>query len=228
MFHSSSFYLVVDVFALLSQQILSPGWYILIMADTSGDAGMASTNPITDSEGGTSVTTTTSQPGKGTLKSLAEMAEQRLLNDLAASLNSYAQSATFARGGSLPFATNEAANEQDSSAKRLMEGEVQKTSPIRIRFGESGKASISPYQTPNTTSKEFQELLSACQPASSARGSEAILDEDYHKAAELDSDAFDTKLCPYRAGIVDVVAQLLLSQTGHKKHMQSIRVCGDA
>ncbi|EME83948.1 uncharacterized protein MYCFIDRAFT_152230 [Pseudocercospora fijiensis CIRAD86] len=74
-----------------------------------------------------------------------------------------------------------------------------------------------------TTSSDFQALLSACQPASFGRGGDEVHDEEYRKAGKLDRSAFATSFCPYEAGIIDVVGQLLLPQTKHLKDKRSIK-----
>ena len=56
----------------------------------------------------------------------------------------------------------------------------------------------------------LDELLKHCQPATFGRGRGDVLDEPYRKAAKLDTTEFATTFCPYMAGIIDVVAQLLL------------------
>ena len=180
------------------------------MADTSVDTEMASV----DVEG----------CAPSNLRSLAEMAERKLLNDLEASLQQHARSATFACGGSVPFTKNTDSTGLESSADAVNRS-VHQIYPVQIRFGENGKGIALTLPGAEASSKEFQELLSVCQPASFGRGGEDVLDEDYRKAGKLDRTAFATNFCPYEAGIVDVVAQLLLPQTAQGWHMRSIKAC---
>ena len=197
------------------------------MADTPGDTTMSPIVPTIGPETGDLSAAAEPESGKETLKSLAEMAQQRLLKDLGASLALHAQSATFACGGSVPFITNADVDEPDSFANTSNNVEVHKIFPVQIRFGEKGKGNTLTLPGDERSSKEFQDLLAVCQPASFGRGGEDVFDEDYRKAGKLDRDAFATSFCPYEAGIVDIVAQLLLPQTSQDRHLRSIRVCDE-
>lgn len=158
---------------------------------------------------------------KITSKSLAKMAEKKVLEDLADSFKTHARSATFACGGSVPFSTNVKTEDPDDGTES--DPEPRKIRPVQVRFGEDGKGNTVIIPDAKASSKQFQALFSACQPASFGRGGEEVLDEDYRKAGKLDHDDFATSFCPYEAGIIDVVAQLLLPQTSQEKHMRSIR-----
>lgn len=56
----------------------------------------------------------------------------------------------------------------------------------------------------------LDELFSSCSTASFGRGAEEVIDESYRKASKLDPIDFLTNFCPYKSGIIDVIAQLLL------------------
>ena len=101
---------------------------------------------------------------------------------------------------------------------------MSKISPVQVRFGESGKGVTAVFPT-NTSSAELAELITACEPAPFGRGGKEVFDEEYRQAGKLDTTAFATSFCPYQAGIIDVVTQLLVPQIEHDKHMRSIKVC---
>ena len=58
--------------------------------------------------------------------------------------------------------------------------------------------------------KTFNNLLNACTPATFGRGGEDVYDESYRRAGALGVDKFLTDFCPYEAGIIDIVTQILL------------------
>lgn len=157
---------------------------------------------------------------KESVKTLAEMAEAIMLADIKASVDKLARSTTFACGGNVPF---KVANETDVVPDKD-EAVQAGINPIQIRFGESGEGITVYFPEGTNASKQLQELIAACQPASFGRGGEAILDENYRRAVKLDTEDFATTFCPYEACIIDVVAQLLLPQIKHDKHLRSIRV----
>lgn len=174
-------------------------------------------------------------------KSLAKMAEKKILKDLSFSLKKHARSSTFACGGSISFKgpTVEVAGgtTEDSTKKESSTTDVTKadTNPdtavntavvddVQVRFGVSGSGFTVNFNKEGPSSKDFEHLLKACQPASFGRAGEAILDEKYRKAGKLDRSQFATTFCPYEAGIVDVVTQLLVPQHKHGKHTRSIKV----
>lgn len=154
------------------------------------------------------------------------MAEKQILTDLAEAINSQARSAVFACGGSVPFAkeASNAIKKEDSTSSDSGDDEMHHIAPVQIRFGDSGKGYTVVLPCAHSPTTEFNELLAACKPASFGRGGEEVLDEEYRKAGKLDIESFTTNFCPYEAGIIDVVAQLLLPQMSHGKHERSLRV----
>ncbi|KAK4506478.1 hypothetical protein PRZ48_000210 [Zasmidium cellare] len=136
--------------------------------------------------------------------------QQKLLKDLKLSVKAHARMATFACGGSVSFKTKTATVEDGIE-------------PVDIRFGENGKGLVLTLPLNNASSKELGALVKACQPATFGRGNEEVHDEDYRKAGKLDRTAFATTFCPYEAGIIDVVSQLLVPQAKHDKHHCSIK-----
>jgi hypothetical protein len=167
------------------------------------------------------------------VKSLARMAEKQILNDLSPSLETHARSATFACGGSVPFEdtvvesvgeTLEDLTEQKLSTTKSQETVKAAVDDVQVRFGLSGSGITVKFSKDGPSPADFEHLLKACQPASFGRAGEAVLDEKYRKAGKLDRSQFATTFCPYEAGIVDVVTQLLVPQYEHSKHRCSIKV----
>lgn len=152
------------------------------------------------------------------VRTLAETAEATLLEDLRSSLEIQSRKAIFACGGIVNFTPN---SEETSPQPTQSADDIP---PIDLRFGENGKGMVLTLPTETDNSRQFEALLSACKPAAFGRGREEILDEGYRKASKLDREAFATNLCPYEAGIIDLVAQLLLSSSSNHEHKRSIKV----
>ncbi|UJO24235.1 uncharacterized protein CLAFUR5_13851 [Fulvia fulva] len=150
------------------------------------------------------------------IRSLAEIAEASLLKELKSCLRLQSRKAIFACGGTVNFTP-------DNKQKAALANGIGGIPSIDLRFGESGKGMTLtlPIQTDN--SSQFTALLSACQPASFGRSNEEVFEEEYRKASKLDRTAFATNFCPYEAGIIDVVAQLLLSPSSQREHKRSIK-----
>lgn len=168
---------------------------------------------------------------------LAQMVETKLLSDLEASINASSDRATFACGGSIRFAdqtdTTSNPNPTTSSivthATDMSSNTMQPTQlhrPVDIRFGPNGDGVLLRLPEKNTSSQEFHKLLAACQPASFGLGNKNVLDEEYRKAGKLDCTDFATTFCPYAAGIVDLVTQLLVPHTNQTQHF-GVRVSGE-
>jgi hypothetical protein len=170
---------------------------------------------------------------KQQVKTLAKMAEAKILNDLTSSLETHARSATFACGGNVWFkvAPAEATGDKmvyptelESNTTNTPKADTAVVDGVQVRFGPSGSGVTVNFNTDGPSSKDFEHLLKACQPASFGRVGEAVLDEQYRKAGKLDRSQFATTFCPYEAGIVEVVTQLLVPQQKHGKHTRSIKV----
>ena len=63
---------------------------------------------------------------------------------------------------------------------------------------------------PAINDEALEGLLSACAPATFGREGKDVYDEEYRKAIKLDTTEFATDFSPYEAGIIDIIAQLLL------------------
>lgn len=154
-------------------------------------------------------------------KSLVQTLENNMLDEIKSSLEANARGATFACGGSVSFRSTAAIGKRALSAD--FQTSASEIDPIDIRFGENGKGMTLTLPSKDLGEKSLQELISACLPATFGVGGNEVFDEEYRKAGKLDRSAFATTFSPYEAGIVDVVAQLLLPQTSHDKHMRSIK-----
>ena len=68
------------------------------------------------------------------------------------------------------------------------------------------------------SSEAFKKLLSSFASAKFGLEMEELYDEEYRKALKLDSTEFATRFCPYKAGIIDTVAQLLPPEAKGHEH----------
>ena len=171
---------------------------------------------------------------KAHAKTLAQLAEDKLLKELTSSLNTHARSATFACGGSVGFrqpngdtATQPRGENVDVEAS--LTGSTWTTAAVddvQVRFGSSGQGLTVIFGRNVVSTTEIDQLVKACKPASFGLGGEVVLDEKYRKAGKLDKTEFATSFSPYEAGIIDIVAQLLVPQYKHDKHARSIKVRG--
>jgi len=170
---------------------------------------------------------------KQQVKSLAKMAEAKILQDLTSSLDKHARSATFACGGSVSErdaavetigGSLEDSIEEDLNTTNVSKANTAAVDDVQVRFGDSGSGVTVNFNQNGPSLHDFERLLKACQPASFGRAGEAVLDEKYRKAGKLDRSQFATNFCPYEAGIVDVVTQLLVPQHDHGRHERSIKV----
>lgn len=170
---------------------------------------------------------------KQQVKSLAKMAEAKILQDLTSSLDKHARSTTFACGGSVSFrdaaveaigGSLEDSIEEDLNTTNVSKANTAAVDDVQVRFGDSGSGVTVNFNQNGPSLHDFERLLKACQPASFGRAGEAVLDEKYRKAGKLDRSQFATNFCPYEAGIVDVVTQLLVPQHDHGRHERSIKV----
>ena len=187
---------------------------------------------------------------KENAKTLAEMAEAKVLKELSHSLKTHARSATFACGGSVAFKTTSAGETDvdgrtDADDKPSIEQSTSKTKDdagnaeeepvdpsntisaidtIQVRFGKTDQGITVLFDQAGIPHADIDKLVAACQPATFGLDGKDVLDEDYRKAGKLDKADFATSFCPYEAGIIDVITQLLVPQFEHEKHSRSIRV----
>ncbi|KAF2649770.1 hypothetical protein K491DRAFT_683553 [Lophiostoma macrostomum CBS 122681] len=133
---------------------------------------------------------------------------QDLHNAISKELGSFiaSKSSTFACGGRVPIfgvGTDDTSNALSSS-------------PVALRWDSPEVSSgisklIFPVDAFNDEHKAgLIKLVQDCQPASFGYKGEDIIDESYRKATKLDSSAFSSDFCPYKLGIIDTIAQVLL------------------
>lgn len=116
--------------------------------------------------------------------------------------------ATFACGGSIPIASNmgKAMSTDNISAPVTIRwdfGSISSPVQAKITFGIGDESLSHPSHAVNKS-------LDDAKPATFVRGREDVLDKTYRKASSLAEEQFCTDFCPYKLGIVDIIAQLLL------------------
>lgn len=89
--------------------------------------------------------------------------------------------------------------------------------PISLRWdslselGVVSKLTLPVSQSGQEKRSDLSKLVHDSQPASFGYNGENVLDESYRKAIKMDRSTFSVDFCPYETGIIDTVAQLLLS-----------------
>lgn len=155
-----------------------------------------------------------SNPPKGK-KTLAQLAEQKLLEQLKKAVNGYQSTASYCCGGSIPIST--ASNESHLTTSTTGENPIT-APPLAFRWDISGHGSARTIHFPFTESHNlrdttlFNELLQSCAPATFGRKDKDILDESYRKAGKLDRNQFSIDFHPHDYGIVNAISQILLPE----------------
>jgi hypothetical protein len=132
------------------------------------------------------------------------------------------KSGCFSCGGSIPMAIQHEGGGSTAARGKLNSDKKTTSQPVTIRWdphsaqpGESRNACFPPSaSSAGTGMAMLKALLQDCAPATFGRGSEDVLDESYRKASKLDSSAFSTDFCPYKLGIVNTAAELLMPGVG--------------
>ncbi|PIA93152.1 hypothetical protein CB0940_05228 [Cercospora beticola] len=143
-------------------------------------------------------------------KKLAKKPHESSLRDLSEALQKQSRKALFTCGGQV-------SNPQDAHNThndRLVPSSGSKavaTKPVSIRWGadERGRTISLPITWPSDQAA-YQQLIEDCVPATFGRNGQDVYDESYRRAGALGTEHFMTDFCPYKAGIIDSVAQLLL------------------
>lgn len=132
-----------------------------------------------------------------------------LLQKLASAVNGHAATATFACGGSVPISNLSIGNFGPSAQNSVP--------PVTIRWDSNdSKQSKIAFPCPHhddVSLRILDILLHHCQPATFGVGGRDVLDEEYRKAAKLDTSEFSTNFHPHDCGILDSVQQILLPST---------------
>lgn len=132
-----------------------------------------------------------------------------LLQKLASAVNGHAATATFACGGSVPIS--------DLSIGNFASSAQNSVPPVTIRWdvkdSEQSKIAFPLPHHDDVSLRMLDSLLRHCQPATFGVGGRDVLDEEYRKAAKLDTSEFSTNFHPHDCGILDSVEQILLPST---------------
>lgn len=141
-------------------------------------------------------------------KSLHEMVEGNLLQQLTEAVTGYQATANFSCGGSIPIDVQGTTRYGDFTSEKTRVS----SPPVTIRWDApsgdvSGKVTL---PITNAEDKSLVQLAKDCQPATFGFGGENVLDERIRKAGKLEASEFSTSFNPYDYGIVDAVAQALL------------------
>jgi hypothetical protein len=151
-------------------------------------------------------------------KTLAQLAEQQILEQLKEAVKGYQSIASYCCGGSIPIS----ASTGNSPFATTASGESPLTAPpIALRWDVSGYGTARTVHFPFTETQNqtlrnttlFNELLQACAPATFGRKDKDILDESYRKAGKLDRSQFSVDFHPHDYGIIDAISQILLPET---------------
>ncbi len=134
-----------------------------------------------------------------------------LLQKLASAVNGHAATATFACGGSVPLS--------DLSTGNLASGAHNIFPSVTVRWDSKDryiKRSRIDFPLPDhddVSRRMLSDLLRYCQPATFGVDGRDVLDEEYRKAAKLDTSEFSTNFHPHDCGILDSIQQILLPST---------------
>lgn len=155
-----------------------------------------------DGPGGGASKPPESGESKTSVTPLTKMIEKRLLDELGTSLTKTAQLGTFACGGHVPVKSS------------TSDGSENATPPVQLRFGADGNGKTLTFPGSDASSVKLQGLLDVCTPMTPSENAAKVLNPENAEAVEfgLDPTNFATTFCPYRANIIDIVAQLLLPQ----------------
>lgn len=137
--------------------------------------------------------------------------QEALLSDFTYILNNATRCATFTCGGHLPIQNNPGNLTPKTEAK--LHSQRLLTKSVTLRWGSDGQGRtltlpLADGDAEATTA--FASLLQASSPATFGRSGHDVYDPAYRRALALSAGDFLTDFCPYEAGIVDLVAQLLL------------------
>ena len=146
------------------------------------------------------------------------------------------KSSTFACGGSIPIVGiciplefpvltfQDVVKPEDTK-----DSQAFTSSPIDLRWdtasSNSGVAKLTfPVKADGDNGQAaLEKLIRDCQPASFGYKGEDVLDESYRKAIKMDTTAFSVAFCPYEAGIIDVIAQVLLPNASNVLGTKGVR-----
>ena len=134
-----------------------------------------------------------------------------LLQKLASAVDGHAATATFACGGSVPL-SDLSTGELRSGAENLLPSVNLRWDPTDAYMNRS-KITFPLSRHDDIPQSMLSRLLHHCEPATFGVGGQNVLDEEYRKAAKLDTSQFSTNFHPHDYGIVDSIQQILLPST---------------
>ena len=140
--------------------------------------------------------------------------EGSLLSNFSYILDNATRCATFTCGGQLPILRSPSTDESGNLTPRTEENVHDQrvlTKGVMLRWGPDGegRAVTLPVQSQKDQAA-FERLVQNCVPATFGRGGEDVYDQTYRHALAMNADEFMTDFCPYEAGIIDIITQLLL------------------
>lgn len=149
------------------------------------------------------------------VRTLTEMAENRVLGQLKKVVTGYQATANYCCGGSIPISS--AASQPNAERPGTSKAPITSL-PTVLRWDVADKPGFSqrlqfPLPSESATqdnTKSLNDLLKACSPATFGLDGEDVLDETYRKAGKLDRSQFSTDFHPHDHGIVDAINQILL------------------
>lgn len=165
--------------------------------------------------------------------SLSQLVEHAIIGDMQKAIEGEARRATYTVGGSIPIKVGSDRDEDVDEGTR--KDVLRPSHTIQIRFDEAGQGVTltlpiarprsstscqSASKAPDSIPLELGRLLSAAAAASLEESKQSRPDQGPGK---LGKTAFLTSFCPYTAGIVDVVQQIMLPDHLIKQGNHGIR-----
>ena len=146
--------------------------------------------------------------------SIPQDTPSRLLKQFSQTIENESRRAIFTCGGRIPILLkphkDSAGNLTPKTAERV-QGQTATTQRVTVRWGPNGSGKVLTLpQANNEDQASLEQLVQDCTPATFGRDGRDVYDENYRRAGAMSADKFMTDFCPYEAGIIDVVTQLLL------------------
>ena len=156
------------------------------------------------------------------MHSLSQMASASLLANLRNDLEKESRNSTFACGGNIPIKTDSTTRQSGTAQAPvdLTSSNAPAIEPVTIRFGPPGLGQTLHFPVNASEQSAFDHLINDCQPATLGHDGQDVYDETYRKATKMDNSAC-TDFCPYEAGIIDVIVQLLLPEVSNKRGIRA-------
>ena len=137
----------------------------------------------------------------------------KLLRELSSAISGHATQATFACGGAIAI----------SDFTKLGSSDMTLSPPVKVRFNVGSVNHAASFPPTIEDLVGFEELLSACQPATFGFQGTDVLNEEYRKAGKLDPSQFSSNFHPHDRGMLDSVQQFLLPTISASNMPHSVR-----